>query len=1064
MTEILDHFDPDKNYDRLRFLSDRIIQTAEFNEMVSSAHHRLKGVADALLKDGDVIRDCDIIIDQPTGIATLGSGALYLAGAVRGIAPAQLQIELEGTVTVGAYLVSNIITALEDPALLNPAAGTRGYGEPGADRLQVIPEWGIAGARPDGEFYPVYTVIDGYVRSRTTPVGLDSVVQALEGYDRESTGGGTYVVSGLDVKFGGTTDDDVQTWLLDSGKARVAGRALDLATSRRITYAADPTTRLINSEAHLMHGPARQRISVNRPAIASIESVQVTKERTVQIVHGAYTGVSDPLPDAGVLEILLVKQAATTYHAPADYRLTAGYVDWSPAGAEPATGSSYDVTYRYIETVEPIEPDSRGFSVEGAVDGTLALVTYRAKLPRIDRLCLDSVGNVVWQRGVPSNGNPLPPPTSPTLLSLALVHQTWLDDTRRIVADNYRVISMFDLARYGARLDTLTKMVAEQALRTDASMRNASLKSGMFVDPLIDDSLRDAGIEQTASIVAGALMLSIDAQAHPLPGDVAKPTLCQFTLADEVKQLMRTGWMPINAYGSQLPVPASIALNPAVDRWTETAVVWGSPRTEHFVYDYFDNVQNGVRSSKTTTTQSYITREAVATLRAIPVAFTITGFGAREQLTGLTFDGVNVLPAGVIKANDAGVLNGTFNVPAGIPSGSKAVKASGAGGSTGTAVFTGEGIREVTNKVYVTTIIDVLDYWTGKPIGTCFIDPLAQTFRVTRTCQLAQIILRGKRGGDEPLLIHIRETVNGLPTGKVLAEQRIPASTFGLNESFAGINLDLPPTLFEGVEYALVIMTNGLGHELVIAELGKYDVQYNRWVSNQPYEVGVLLSSANAQTWTPHQDRDLYFSLQRASIAPANRTRVVPLGAVAVEDATDLMMLGNHLNPAAGAGVEYRLTLPSGEVLDVASDQPVRLAAPITGNVAVSAVITATEDLSGVLLPGSNLVVGKVASEGTYVSRAFNLVTAALGTNQRLTVVYDAVLPPGSTAVAHYRIDDGPWHACDAPTAAPADNGAVELTSVTPGLSGSVVRVRLTLAGTPAARPTAHNIRVIVSE
>lgn len=1059
MTDHYDRFDSAKNYDRHLFRPDRILQSSEFNELQSAEHHRLKGIADALLKDGDIIRDCELVIDQQTGAATLGSGALYLAGAVRGIAPAQLQIELVGTVTVGAYLTSTIITAQEDPALLNPAAGTRGYNEPGADRLQVVPHWGIAGAQPDAEFYPVYTVIDGYVRSRTTPVALDSVVQAVERYDRESTGGGTYVVGGLAVSFASSTADDVQTWLLDSGTAHVMGTALELTTSRRIVYAADPTTRLISSEAHLMAGPALQRINVNRPAIASIESVQVTKERTVSLVHGAFIGVADPLPDAGVLEILNVEQGATTYHAPADYRLTAGSVDWSPAGAEPATGSTYNVTYRYIESVAPIEPDARGFSIEGAVANTLALVTYRAKLPRIDRICLDANGNAVWQRGVPSIDNPLPPPASPTLLSLALINQTWLDDTRSVTADSYRVISMFDLARYGARLDGLTRMVAEQALRTDASMRNASLKSGMFVDPLLDDSLRDAGLEQTASIVNGALMLSIDAEAHPLPGDVARPVLCEFTLVNDVTQYMRTGWMPINAYGSQLPVPASITLNPAVDRWTETSVVWGSPRTEHFVYDYFDSAETGIKSSRTTSTQSYITREAVATLRQIAVAFTISGFGAREQLTGLTFDGINVLPAGTIRANDAGIVTGTFTVPAGIPAGSKAVKVTGSGGSTGTAVFTGEGVREVTNKVNVTTIIDVVDYWTGKPIGTCFIDPLAQTFRVSRTCQIASIQLRGKRSGDEPLLIHIRETVNGLPTGKVLAEQRVPATVFNETESIATIALELPPTLFDGVEYALVVMTNGLGHELVIAELGEYDVQYGRWVSNQPYEIGVLLSSANAQTWTPHQDRDLWMGLQRTRITAANRNRVVPLGAVAVTDATDLMVLGNHLTPAAGAGVEFRITLPSGDVLDVASDQPIKLAAPISGDVAVAAVITATEDVSGVLLPGTNLVAGKVAAEGTYITRALDL-----GAEQRLTVVYDASLPPGSNVLAHYQIDDGAWTPCAAPTARPSDNGALELTSVTSDLSGGVVRVRLTMSGTPAARPTVHNPRVIVSE
>lgn len=141
MTEHYDRFDPAKNYDRHLFRPDRILQSAEFNELQSAEHQRLKGIADVLLKDGDIIRDAGIVIDLPTGNVTLEGGAIYLDGAVRGIAPAQLTISMDGTVSIGAFMLSEVITAQEDPTLLNPAAGTRGYNEPGADRLRVVPTW-----------------------------------------------------------------------------------------------------------------------------------------------------------------------------------------------------------------------------------------------------------------------------------------------------------------------------------------------------------------------------------------------------------------------------------------------------------------------------------------------------------------------------------------------------------------------------------------------------------------------------------------------------------------------------------------------------------------------------------------------------------------------------------------------------------------------------------------------------------------------------------------------------------------------------------------------------------
>jgi hypothetical protein len=40
-------------------------------------------------------------------------------------------------------------------------------------------------------------------------------------------------------------------------------------------------------------------------------------------------------------------------------------VNWSPAGAEPAPGSTYYCTYDYMTNVEPLDPDYDGFSVGG---------------------------------------------------------------------------------------------------------------------------------------------------------------------------------------------------------------------------------------------------------------------------------------------------------------------------------------------------------------------------------------------------------------------------------------------------------------------------------------------------------------------------------------------------------------------------------------------------------------------------------------------------------------------------------------------------------------------------
>ncbi|QTS88872.1 DUF4815 domain-containing protein [Ectopseudomonas khazarica] len=1091
MTEHYDRFDQAKNYDRHLFRPDRILQSAEFNELQSAEHQRLKGIADVLLKDGDIIRDAGLVLDLETGHATLEAGAIYLDGAVRGIAPAALTVPLVGTVTIGAFMLSEVITAQDDPALLNPAAGTRGYNEPGADRLRLTPTWGLEGSRNDAEFFPVYTVVDGNVRQKSAPPNLDVVAQAIARYDRDSTDG-CYVVRGLVAELLSSTPEDSQTWLINAGRARINGFGVELATSRRIIYDAQPDLRLIASEPHLMAGPARQRINVNRPAIAEVVTLQITAERTVDVVHGAYVGAADVLPDNSVISIERVWQGTTEYAAAADYTLGAAAVDWAPAGAEPATGSTYKVTYRYIASPEALDPDDTGLYVEGAVAGTLALVTYRAKLPRIDRLCLDEGGGAVWVRGVSALDNPVAPNVPANLLSIATVRQTWLPATRSVTADGARMVPMYTLGRMQAMIDEVYQRVAEQRLLSDANVRDQGIRRGVFVDPFLSDDMRDAGIEQSAAIVDGELVLPITATGlATASADVTSPQRCPSVPRVAVEQVARTGAMKVNSYGAQLPMPARVTLEPAVDRWTETETVWASPVTKRIAMPTGQHPHRWYTGNYVTSTQvtSSVSTEAIWTLRQIDVAFELQGFGAGERLIRVVFDGIDVTPVPILSANGQGVVNGAFHIPEGVTSGRKTVFFVGEGGSRGEAEYYGEGTREIEEKQQVTTespeyVISFSDptqtttptvyppglgpenfastqAWVTRlkiyemQNGTCILDPLAQTLRVDKLCQVESVDLMlttlGADGKD--ILVQLRTTASGMPSTAVLAEARItPQATGVLNVTF-----DMPALLWPGLEYAIVVLTDSNEHELAIATLGAYDQDGGAWVSAQPYQIGVLLSSANAVTWTAHQDRDLWFRLNVAQYTATQRT--IDLGTLDVEDVTDCVFIAGGVSPSPEATVDYSLTLPDGSVLPAADLQAIQFPAPVTGEIAVSAHLRASEGVSGILRGPTQLALGVLQPGGTYVSRAI-----PAGANVRLRVVFDAVLPAGSNVAAEYQVDAGAWQACDAPTAKALGNGALELSSVTAGITGAVVRVRLTLTGTPAARPRVRDLRVIVSE
>lgn len=119
----------------------------------------------------------------------------------------------------------------------------------------------------------------------------------------------------------------------------------------------------------------------------------MTRQKTVSVVHGSYSGCADALPDTSVMSLVEIKQGDTVYEAGTDYKRTGDTVDWSPTGNEPATGSTYQVTYTYLDkTLTPEDADYDGFSVSGAVSGTGIMVSYNQALPRIDRLCITGDG------------------------------------------------------------------------------------------------------------------------------------------------------------------------------------------------------------------------------------------------------------------------------------------------------------------------------------------------------------------------------------------------------------------------------------------------------------------------------------------------------------------------------------------------------------------------------------------------------------------------------------------------------------------------------------------------
>ncbi|MDG4908722.1 MAG: DUF4815 domain-containing protein [Mesorhizobium sp.] len=1046
----------------------KIGQAAEMVEAQTILQRKIRSIGNLVARDGDRVEGADIIIDVEAQTVTLIAGKLYVAGRVLDAPAAVLtDVPMTGAVHIGVRLLKTYVTELEEPALLGLMPGSLSEGEAGAARVVYALAWGFSGDGGVGDLYSVYLLTDGVAIDQTPPPNLTGINAQLAIYDFDANG--NYIVSGCSVSALGKDGTD-QVFSIAEGVANIKGqkRTRYAALRHRETESFDLFR--IPTEVHTF-GANPTIVTLNHGPIATIREVLVEKEVTETVVRGGTPNGSDALTNTGVTAILEVKQGATTYATPADYTKAGDLVSWAAGGAEPATGSSYTVKYRYLGIVSATDITATTITVAGGVNGGQIQVDYDFKLPRVDVLGLDSDGNSVYLKGVSSRTNALPPTVPADVLPLALVENIWTG-TPNVTNIGVRAYTMAKIDRmYNSLVDALD-LIALERLQRDIDSREPISKNGVFVDPFTSDRYRDEGEPQTAAVFGGLLRLAIDPSFHSI--NLAGVTLLGWTEEVAVEQALATRCTKINPYQNFTPLPASMTINPPVDYWTESATEWASDSAAALSSPVVITTSRSTAGRTTTTTtttqketiESSTREETLAYLRQIPLQFTIKGFGAGENLTKLEFDGIDVNPGG-LGADGSGQIASSFTIPANVPAGSKGLVAQGAGGSKAAAIFVGQGTIDVeTLRRVVTTTVQQTSVTApretggqtgGGGNGGSRSDPLAQTFTLTEGRHIAGVNLKVCLVGDpdSPIVLELVEVANGIPTVNVIAQ-----AFYDMNDAVIGqwteIRFPYPIWLAGGIEYAFVVKTNDGNHSIKTAKLGDFDADLQQPVAAQPYSVGVMLSSSNAVTWTPHQDEDICFQLVAAKFAPA--TKMVDVGTFAAANMSDLLIRAEVELPTAAAAMHFEVELDDGSVTLLNPDQAWELQAFYTGNVEVRAVLTGSAKVSPVVFPVILAIEGELQTTGTYVTRAFDM-----GTGVDILSYLKTKIPTGATIVMHADAANDVWTAVPQVTQTPLqDAGWVERKYSVIGFNANPVgRIRITLTGTPAARPMAYDFRAI---
>jgi hypothetical protein len=648
--DYIDRFDPAKGYDQILVRPSRVIQAAELNEMQRRARYQTARLAGAFFKDGAVVKDASLFVNAETGACQVAAGQVYANGDIYDVAAAEFSIPIDRLVAVGVYLHSSVVTELEDPTLYDPAPQSRNLGMPGAARLKIVASWGWdrdAQVGPDAAFFPVYRVDQGVVLNNAPPPALDGVAVALARYDRAANGG-SYVANGLAVAYQSTDPaTGEQVFTVADGVAHIDGYEVNRPTSLRVRLPGDADLAAVDAEPHQFTAATggTLRIILNHTPVAAIDTVRATVRIVEQRVHGPYTAAIDPLTFGSVVQIVSVVQGATTYQPGTDYRLTADQVDWTPQGAEPAPGSTYTVTYDRLAVLQPTGVDQTGFTINGPVANTQVLVSYRWKLPRVDRVALDRDGQVVRIKGVSHPYTPAKPAVPAGQLLLATVTQSW-SAVPTVSNDGVHAVPNSTLERMGEDIVNLYMLVAKGQLTTRANGRDPAAKRGVFVDAFFDGAQRDAGVVQDAAIVDGELTLPIFASVQDASRNNDQKFVLDYSLEVVLEQPLRTAEMKVNPYQAFDPLPANVTLVVQVDQWTATAqtdATWQFSQRRVDDPGYHGSDLSYV-VKRTESSSAIVARKPAEYLRPITVAFAARGFGPGERLHELRFDGLTLTP------------------------------------------------------------------------------------------------------------------------------------------------------------------------------------------------------------------------------------------------------------------------------------------------------------------------------------------------------------------------------------------------------------------------------------
>lgn len=633
-------------------------------------------------------------------------------------------------------------------------------------------------------------------------------------------------------------------------------------------------------------------------------------------------------------------------------------------------------------------------------------------------------------------------------------HDIWVENiglTRFTMQDIYNLVKRVQKNEYDQ---------AHLTLNDDARQRSTTFsKKGILTDPIVDFSKVDItfnkdtegeALDPSLPLFDMALNFVDQTATLPIVSHFATPELdTNQTNAKRYDRLMglpstgeetvlsqgaATRSFLINPY-SMFPQLPQVSVSPAVDTWfedrtiqvprslTNSLVVQTSTRTVDGWWNSTSVDDTRVGSTQSTNVStSLVQQSAVTFIRQREITVKGKNFPPGLDNIECLFDSrkVALTPvngtaagtnAGTVKANDQGAVEAKFTIPAGIRTGVREVvlqspiKISGFQ-TSGFSLYQASGIQRTFQQTITTVTTVLLRRNITNTRRVWNTDPLAQTFILDKMTTLKAIeVFFESKSDSMPVVMEIREVENGNITDTLIAEKSLDPAQVATTQNASTptrFTFDDPVILQENREYAFVLRSASDAYRAWVAELGEKDVQNGNTVIKNPYLQGVMMSSSNNSTWSPHQTMDIKFNVVEEKYA---NTGTIIFKELSIVEASRLMLGAESVVPQ-GCDVRWMYQINNdGRWLPILPYALREIVGTFT-TIKLKAELVRDPNINLsplVALDTVSLLTSIYDVEGTYIS----VNVAGLDPFTQVDVILDTFTPSGTTLGVQVSTDDG---------------------------------------------------------